>query len=282
MEADPVNLLIQLSRASHVQPTVAVTGLTTVLAWGLGWPMTRLPGLVAVVLAGQLSVGWSNDAHDADLDHRSQRTEKPVVQGALEARMLWWLAGFMLLGSCVGSWMIAGWIGGSFHVLALAAAWSYNLVLSRTAWSWVPYVVAFGSVPAFLAFGLDGRPPPWWLVVAVSLIGVSGHLANASGDIDRDARAGVSGLAVRIGPRRAGAGCWALLAIGTGILAGVALVRGWDRSIPALGAGAAIAAATCLGSWLCTRSSPRLAFPAVLIVTGVDCALVIAILRLSA
>ena len=36
-------------------------------------------------------------------------------------------------------------------------AWLYNLRLSRTVWSWLPYAVAFGCAPLFLSLGLDGQ-----------------------------------------------------------------------------------------------------------------------------
>lgn len=263
-----------LARAAHLLPTIAVTGFITVLAGGIGWPLWRLPGLLLVVLAGQLSVGWSNDAHDADLDRRAQRLDKPTVQGAISTRLLWRLAILMLIASVAGSWLVAGWVGGSFHVLALIAAWAYNLRLSRTTWSWLAYAVAFGSVPAFLAFGLDGRPPAGWLVLVVGLIGVSAHLANAVPDLDADTRAGVGGVVVRLGSRPALILGWTLLGVSALVLVTVAaqsaaLQRTPTSLLPAafvliayLGAGGWM-----LGSMRQAQADPQVPFRAVLLVT---------------
>lgn len=271
-----------LARACHLLPTVAVTSMITVLAWGMGWPLTRLAGLAAVVLAGQLSVGWSNDAHDAELDRQAGRLDKPVVQGVLDERRLWWLASLLLVASAIGSWMVAGWLGGSFHVLALCAAWAYNLRLSRSTWSWLAYAVAFGSVPAFLSYGLDGGAPPGWMVVVVALIGVSGHLSNAAPDVMRDTDAGVGGLAVRLGADRSSRLCWMLLALASVVLAGVALGSSADGSHRlGLLLSAGVAAMVNAGAWLWSRRRKTAIFPAALMATLADLCVVLAILRLG-
>ena len=70
---------------------------------------------------------------------------------------LGWAAWIALAVSALLSWIAAGPIGGSFHVLFLAMAWLYNVALSRTVWSWLPYAVAFGAMPAFL-YVANGDP----------------------------------------------------------------------------------------------------------------------------
>ena len=52
-----------LLRACHLQPTLAVTAISTALALSVGRGVGALAVLFAV-LAGQLSVGWSNDYLD--------------------------------------------------------------------------------------------------------------------------------------------------------------------------------------------------------------------------
>jgi len=266
-----------LARACHPLPTVAVTCFIGSLAWAMGWPPARLGWLLVVVLLGQLSVGWSNDAHDADLDRASNRQDKPVARGQVRAGQLWAAAVAALSVSIAGSWVVAGWLGGTFHVLALLAAWSYNLRLSRTTWSWVPYAVAFGCVPAFLGFGLDGQPPAPWLVLVAALIGVAGHLSNASGDIESDALAGQGGLAVRMGERRSIAICWVLLAAACGLLAAVGITESAGVGV----AGAILVAAGYLGglAWSWRGGGPRRAFHAVLAVTAVDLVALILVVR---
>ena len=207
--------------ASHAAPTLVVTLIMTVFAWSIGWRGTGLALVLAAVLVGQLSVGWSNDATDAPLDSRADRREKPTVTGAVAPRSLWAAAGIALVVACLLSWIAAGPVGGSFHVFFLAMAWAYNLALSRTVWSWRPYALAFGAMPAFLYVGLDGSAPPWWTVAAFAIVATSAHLANALPDLESDRETGLGGLAVRLGRRRSTVLCWLLLALGTGILVAV-------------------------------------------------------------
>ena len=211
------------ARACHPAPTVVVTLVITAFAFSLGWRSPALWGLARAVLLGGLSVGWSNDAFDAELDARVGRTSKPTVTGVVTARALWVGALIALVAASALSWAVAGPLGGSFHVFSILMAWLYNTVLSRTPWSWLPYALAFGAVPAFLTFGLTGTAPSAWMVVVFAIVGVSAHLANAVPDIDADRAAGVDGLAVRLGARRSLVACWTLLGIGTAILAAVTM-----------------------------------------------------------
>jgi 4-hydroxybenzoate polyprenyltransferase len=172
-----------------------------------------LAWVCAAILVGQLSVGWSNDAHDASDDARAGRREKPTVSGAVSAPALWVGAWVALLISSAASWFVAGFVGGSIHVFALGVAWLYNVTVSRTVWSWLPYALAFGAMPLFLYVGLDGVPGPWWTVAVFSIVAVSAHLANALPDLESDRRAGIDGLVVRLGARRSALLCWLLLGV---------------------------------------------------------------------
>lgn len=208
-----------LIKAFHPLPAAAVTVIVTATGWSLGWRNSQLALLALVVFVGQLSVGWSNDAHDGPADIRANRLDKPVVRGEVTTRLLWTLAGITLTLSVIGSWWVAGWVGGSFHIAFLASAWMYNLGLSRTNFSWVPYAIAFGSIPAFLSFGLNDTAPEIWMTLVFAIIGVSAHLANALPDLETDHRAGLGGIATRLGAEATVTLCWVLLAIGSGILA---------------------------------------------------------------
>jgi 4-hydroxybenzoate polyprenyltransferase len=216
-------MIRSLARSCHPGPTLVVTFVVTALAWSLGWMGIGLIGVFAAVLTGQLSVGWSNDAFDARLDALAVRHSKPTVAGTVTSRTLWWAAALAVTASVALSWLVAGWIGGSFHVLGVLMGWTYNLLLSRTVWSWLPYLIAFGALPPFLTYGLDGTPPPVWLVAAFAIIGVSAHLANALTDIESDTSLGIGGVVGRLGARRATLVGWVLLGVGTAILAGVML-----------------------------------------------------------
>ncbi len=191
----------------------------TLLAWSLGWRGMSLVGIFLAVLIGQCSVGWSNDAFDAPFDLRSGRNDKPTVNLGISAQHLWIAASGALGLSCMLSWIVAGAIGGSWHVFALAMAWLYNTLLSRTWWSWLPYALAFGAVPAFLTYGINGQPPEIWLSLSFAIVGVSAHIANALPDLESDSDAGVRGFVVSLGRIQATRVCWVLLIFGTAVLA---------------------------------------------------------------
>lgn len=213
-------------RASHLAPTVTMTVVITGLCAAAGWPAGRLVLCALAALFGQLSIGWSNDAHDANLDHEVGRATKPVVQGLISEHMLRRAAFVMLLLSIVFSILAGGLLAGSFHVVAVLSAWLYNFQLSRTSWSWLPYAISFACLAPFATLGsTDPHWPALWLPVALSLIGIGSHAANALPDLERDRGAGVGGLATKLGRQQTTV--VALVSfIGASMLLAL-MIRGW-------------------------------------------------------
>ncbi|MBA2695495.1 MAG: UbiA family prenyltransferase [Ornithinimicrobium sp.] len=208
-----------LAQTCHPGPTVAVTALTALLALGsrpgstasvpadptgVLWSGPSLVLLVsAAVLAGQLSIGWSNDLVDARRDREAHRQDKPLARGQLPVRAV----RVAIVGALVASVLLSaalGWRAALVHlVLVVGSGWAYNLGLKPTVWSWVPYAVAFGSLPAVV--WLAGPQPVWppvWMTVVGALLGVGAHLLNVLPDLVEDERAGVRGLPHRLGERR--------------------------------------------------------------------------------
>ncbi|HST99220.1 MAG TPA: UbiA family prenyltransferase, partial [Geodermatophilus sp.] len=81
-----------LALATHPGPAVAVTVVAGLLALAAGVPAGRAALVTVAVLAGQASIGWSNDWLDADRDRAVARADKPVVQGAVAPALLRTLA----------------------------------------------------------------------------------------------------------------------------------------------------------------------------------------------
>jgi len=77
--------VVAMARASHAAPTVAVTSFTTALAAGAGRRPGGAAAVAGAVLAGQLTVGWSNDYLDRHRDGLVGRTDKPIVAGEVSA-----------------------------------------------------------------------------------------------------------------------------------------------------------------------------------------------------
>lgn len=190
--------------ACHPLPTLAVTTVVALLSLAAGRDARGVALMALATLVGQLSVGWCNDAYDADRDRRAGRTEKPVVRGDVDARTLWVAALTALVAAVPLSFAAAGPVGGSAHVLAVLSAWSYDLRLKTTVLSWLPYAVSFGLVPAYVWFGLTPpTAPPAWTTAAAAALGVAAHLANALPDIESDTAVGAGGLTARLGRVRA-------------------------------------------------------------------------------
>ena len=206
--------------ACHPGPTATVTVVVTALAAAAGRDAVGLALVAVATLSGQLSVGWCNDANDADRDRRAARAGKPTVRGDVTAAVLWRAATAVLGATVAFSYLAAGPVGGSAHVVAVLSAWTYNLLLKTTILSALPYAVSFGLVPAFVTYGLTPpAPPPGWLVVTCALLGVSAHLANAIPDVDSDELVGAGGVVAAVGVRVASIAALVCLVGAVGLLA---------------------------------------------------------------
>lgn len=191
---------VALIRASHFPQTLAMTVFLAIAAAVTSVHGWQLALFVAAVLSGQLSVGWMNDFVDAKLDITVSRADKPVAAGALNRAALRVPIAIALIFVVPLSILAAGWIGGVAHVAAVASAHVYNLYLSRTIWSWLPYVVSFALLPIFVAQAAsNGLWPEQPMIVLFALIGLIAHLLNALPDIEIDRQAGKGGLAVSLG-----------------------------------------------------------------------------------
>ena len=191
----------RLVAACHPGPALAVTALATALAASVDARPVRV---ALAFLAGQLSVGWSNDWVDADRDRAVARADKPVVQGLPVGTVR---AAALLAGAaCVPLSLALGWRAGAAHLVAVASAWAYNLGLKATLVSFVPYALSFGLVPNVVTLtghGSEHRWAPWWATTAGALLGVGAHAANVLPDLAQDAETGVRGLPQRLGARGA-------------------------------------------------------------------------------
>lgn len=190
---------LALLRACHPEPAFAVTAVGVALAVVVGRDAWGVLLVGTAVLAGQLSIGWLNDALDAGRDAAAGRPDKPVATGAVGVRTVA-VACAVAAVACVPLSFASGALAGAVHLVAVAAGWAYDLGVKATRWSVVPYLAGFGLLPLFVVLGLPGAPlPPWWLPAAAALMGAGGHFANVLPDLADDAATGVRGLPHRLG-----------------------------------------------------------------------------------
>jgi 4-hydroxybenzoate polyprenyltransferase len=219
-----------LARSCHPGPTVAVTCFATVLAATAGNSAGTCAVLAVAVLAGQLSIGWSNDRVDAGRDRLVGRTDKPIATGELPRPAVDQAIAAALLVT-IGFSLALGWRAGLLHLAAVACGWLYNVWLKATWISWLPYAAAFGALPAIATLALPSHPAPAaWVVVAGVLLGIAANLTNALPDFAGDRATGILGL-----PHRIGAHPSLLLAVALLIVATVSAALGPPGAVGALG-----------------------------------------------
>jgi len=195
-------------RLVHPAPAAAVTALSAALATILsaegGGPfeVAAIALLTASVAGSQVFTGATNELTDQSRDAILQ-PEKPLPAGDLSASAaLWIAAGGLALQIATSSRL--GTLPLLLGLAASASALAYNLWLSRTPLSVVPYLVSFGLLPLWVAAGvgvpLDRVAPA---VLLVAPFAAAAHLANTLRDFGSDAALGSRCLAQVLGRRNA-------------------------------------------------------------------------------
>jgi len=229
-------------RVIHLGPSVAVTVLSAALAAILlnqtGAPLDQRWLLTVLSVAGsQVFIGATNDIVDRLRDQVAGRTEKPLVSGHLTPGGAAWIASIGLAVMLTAASRVDSLTLG-LSVSAAASATIYNLFLSRTPLSPIPYLVSFGLLPLWIAAGvavpLDrvaGAVP-----LAAAFAGAA-HLANTLRDFDGDRATGSRSLAQLLG-RAATQRLALVVSIGVSVGVGVVLIAGGRATAPALALGA--------------------------------------------
>lgn len=220
----------------HPAPALAVTLLSAalgavLLAQAGARADGRLAWTVAAVLGSQIFTGAMNDLVDRGRDEAAGRVDKPLASGALSVDAALWIASAGVALQIVASLRI-GPMAGALGAGATLSALAYNLWLSRTPLSVVPYLVSFGLLPLWVAAGVD--VPLERVLPAVPLaasFATAAHLANVVRDFEADRTGGSRSLPQVIGRDRS---LWLAyaLAMVVGIVVGLALAVG-ERPAPA-------------------------------------------------
>lgn len=231
----PMLAVLAAIRLIHPAPAAAVVALSAalgaILATQAGLPLDERWVLTVLAVAGsQVFTGATNDIADHVRDAEA-RPEKPLPSGELSLGAATWIASVGLAVQLVASW----WVGGlalALGAVASGSALAYNLFLSRTPYSAVPYLISFGVLPAWVAAGL-GIPLERVLpaIPLVAPFAVAAHLANTVRDFEADAVGGSRSLAQLLG-RRTSRWVAAGLALAVGLGVGGALLIG-GRAAPA-------------------------------------------------
>ena len=226
--------MVPILRLVHPAPTLAVVTLSAALAAILAsqtgaMSFMRLVLTSTSVLGSQIVTGALNDWADRDRDRLTARA-KPIAEGRVSAATALGLAGFGALLQLAASSPL-GPLALLLGAAASASAVAYNLWLSRTPLSVLPYLVSFGLLPLWIAAGMN--VPLERVAAAPLLVGpfsAAAHLANTLRDFDTDARIGSRSLAQVLGRRRAFGTAFALaMAVGIGV--GLSFIAGGSLDV---------------------------------------------------
>ena len=192
--------IIGLLRASHFGPNLLVTFISLFFAQLYWWEGPAF--IIAIgVFCGQLVVGWSNDVIDYKDDLLHNRQKKPLVSGQISLRLLQNSLRVMLpLAILVNLFGPLGFVGGGLSVLAIGWAVAYNFYFKFTIFSWLPYAIAFGSLPSCMALSKE-QTPELWMWLGGALLGTAAHFLNVIKDMDQDQASGIKGLPQRLGTK---------------------------------------------------------------------------------
>lgn len=180
-----------------------VAGAPPDLAVRLGIAMTLL----------QLGIGTVNDAVDAPAD-AGRKAGKPIPSGLVAGRQAVIAAGVLFAGGMSLALSVSPAIGG-LAVVVVAIGLAYDLRLKGTAWSWLPFAVGIPILPVFGWLGATGGLASTFAILlpAAVMAGTGLAIGNALVDVERDRSAGLSSIAIVLGPVRSGAAAAGLFGV---------------------------------------------------------------------
>ena len=202
-------------KAAHFGPTMLITAISFVFGTTLWWEGPAYI-IAFTVFLGQLIIGWSNDLYDYGDDLKHNRTNKPLVAGAITPEALRKTT-FIFIPIAVVANLIGplGLKGGSVYLLGVGCGIAYNFYFKFSPLSALPYAIACAALPASVYFAVDCTPP-LWVLAGGSLLGVGFHFLNVLKDIEKDQISSIKGLPQIVGKRASAA--IALVLIGLAVL----------------------------------------------------------------
>lgn len=214
-------------------------------------------GRLALAMLGlQAAIGALNDVVDAPRD-AGLKPGKPIPAGLVAPRAGLLVAAVAAVAG-VGLSLPSGPATALLALAILAIGGVYDLGLKGTPLSWLPFAVGIPLLPVFGWLGASGELPGAFavLVPAAFLAGMALSVANALADLERDMAAGVSSIAVALGPLRA----WRLHIVAHAAVLGLAVWSLMSLERPGLVISAATGLPAILiagGGWLALSPDAR-------------------------
>lgn len=216
---------VSLLRLVHPFPSGVVAGVTVAFVFlADASPGVRLPPTLGLgMLCIQFAIGILNDLVDVE-DDRANKPWKALARGLVPLAAARVVMGALIVTGLV----LAGTYGTGSLAIAmagLACGVAYDLRLKRTAWSWLPFAVAFPLIPIWAFVATDAWADLlWWTLPLGAALGYALHLANQAPDIAAEGE--IRGAAHRMGTERAR---WTAIGVFVGaaaVAAGVLVASG--------------------------------------------------------
>jgi 4-hydroxybenzoate polyprenyltransferase len=206
------NRAITFWRMLHPLPslmTVLASGAFILLAARGLPPIETLLGLLLIETFRQFSISAFNDYFDRQVDRG--RPDKPVASGVISPRVAWAVGAALAIASILLSLPFGPWLT-LLTAIGLGGGLLYDAGLKYTAFSWLPFCIAFPTLPLWAWTGIhpagDFPARLFWVIPVAAVLVLGIHLADTIPDLESDREAGVLGLAHRLGISRSLALCW--------------------------------------------------------------------------
>ena len=212
-KAQPADFWRLLHPVPSLLTVVAAGAFIFLAARGIP-PLDRLIHLLLIELAMQFSISAFNDYFDRPFD--LGRADKPVATGVISPSVALAIGSLLGLACLIIAIPLGGWVT-LLTVIGLGGGLAYDAGLKRTVFSWLPFSVAFPTLPLWAWAGVEGSFPARlaWVVPVGGVMVLGIHLADTLPDLAADMEAGVRGLAHRLGVRSALVLCWGAFAAST-------------------------------------------------------------------
>jgi 4-hydroxybenzoate polyprenyltransferase len=256
-KAQPADFWRLLHPVPSLLTVVAAGAFIFLAARGIP-PLDRLIHLLLIELAMQFSISAFNDYFDRPFD--LGRADKPVATGAISLPVALAIGSLLGLACLLLAIPLGGWVT-LLTVIGLGGGLAYDAGLKRTAFSWLPFSVAFPTLPLWAWAGVEGSFPARlaWVVPVGGVMVLGIHLADTLPDLAADMEAGVRGLAHRLGVRSALALCWGAFAASTllTLLLTIVIPYRYEWYLPGLVVGSVLMSAGVI-AYLTDRSRIKL------------------------
>lgn len=246
--------LLEMLHPVPVLLTLVAAGLFALAAGRGHTRISTLVTILAVTALSQAAISIYNDVCDVDVD-RVARPSRALPRGFMSLGTATTVA-LLAASAAVLIALAAGVVSALMVAVGTASGLLYSSVFKRTAWSWVPFAIAFPLLPVWVFVATGHVPASVWTVFAIGIpLAVAIHLADSLPDLETDVAAGMTGLACVLGRRAASRACVLLACAAAAAAAALAPLT--DVPIIALGGSGAAILLIALGSQGATSESAR-------------------------